>query len=136
MLAAAAAQHRRGPARSVEPAHLGSPVGVRVPVLAGLRRRARGEPDRRGDAVLTGGRGAAFLFVQRPLPISEKAAAHKAGKVDRMRKKYFDFYSDTPWGEASSYDLMISSSRYGIAGTAGVITKAVQAEMAEVAGNE
>ena len=74
--------------------------------------------------------------IARRCGISEKAAAHKAEKVDRMRKKYFDFYSDTPWGEASSYDLMISSSRYGIAGTAGVITKAVQAEMAEVAGNE
>lgn len=57
--------------------------------------------------------------------LSEKAAMCKAEKVDRMRKKYFDFYSDTPWGEPASYDLMISSSRYGIDGTADVIAKAV-----------
>lgn len=57
--------------------------------------------------------------------LSEKAAMRKAEKVDRMRKKYFDFYSDTPWGEPASYDLMISSSRYGIDGTADVIAKAV-----------
>lgn len=57
--------------------------------------------------------------------LSEKAARRKAEKVDRMRKRYFDFYSDTPWGEPASYDLMISSSRYGIDGTADVIAKAV-----------
>lgn len=57
--------------------------------------------------------------------LSEKAAMRKAEKVDRMRKRYFDFYSDTPWGEPASYDLMVSSSRYGIDGTADVIAKAV-----------
>ena len=58
--------------------------------------------------------------------IGFKEAMRKAEKVDRMRKKYFDFYADTPWGEMASYDLMISSSRYGIAGTAEVIAKAVR----------
>ncbi len=57
--------------------------------------------------------------------IGIKEAIRKAEKVDRMRKEYFDFYSDTPWGEHASYDLMISSSRYGIDGTADVIGKAV-----------
>lgn len=57
--------------------------------------------------------------------LSEKAAMRKAEKIDRMRKRYFDFYSDTPWGEPASYDLMVSSSRYGIDGTADVIAKAV-----------
>ena len=58
--------------------------------------------------------------------IDMKAAARKAEKIDRVRKKYFDFYSDTPWGEPSSYDLMISSSRYGIDGTADVLANAVK----------
>ena len=57
--------------------------------------------------------------------IGIKEAIRKVEKVDRMRKEYFDFYSDTPWGEHASYDLMISSSRYGIDGTADVIGKAV-----------
>ena len=74
--------------------------------------------------------------IARRCGISPKAAARKAVKVDRLRKKYFDFYSDTPWGEASSYDLMISSGRYGIAGTAEVIAKAVRAEMSRVNCNE
>ena len=64
-----------------------------------------------------------------------KEAIRKAEKVDRMRKKYFDFYSDTPWGEPASYDLMISSSKYGIDGTVDVIAKAVTDE-SEVKTNE
>ena len=56
--------------------------------------------------------------------ISEKAAARKVEKIDRMRKRYFDFHSDTEWGEPSSYDLMISSDRYGIDGSAELIAKA------------
>ncbi len=61
--------------------------------------------------------------------ISIKAAVRRAEKVDRMRKKYFDFYSDTPWGEPASYDLMVSSSFYGIDGTAKIIAQAVAAKM-------
>lgn len=57
--------------------------------------------------------------------LSVKDAIHKAEKVDRMRKKFFDFNADTPWGEPASYDLMISSSRYGMEGTADLIVKAV-----------
>ena len=57
--------------------------------------------------------------------LSVKDAIHKAEKVDRMRKKFFDFNADTSWGEPASYDLMISSSRYGMEGTADLIVKAV-----------
>ncbi len=60
--------------------------------------------------------------------IDTKTALRKAEKIDRMRKKYFDFYSDTPWGDPSSYDLMISSGRYGIDGTVDVILKALSDE--------
>ena len=55
--------------------------------------------------------------------ITVKEAARKAEKVDHMRKKYFDLYSDTAWGEPASYDLMISSGYYGIDGTADVIAR-------------
>ena len=50
-------------------------------------------------------------------------------KIDRMRRRYFDFYSDTPWGEPASYDQMLSSSCYGIDGTAEVILRAITKEM-------
>lgn len=61
--------------------------------------------------------------------IDAKAALRKMQKIDRMRRRYFDFYSDTPWGELASYDLMLSSSRYGIDGTAEVILRAITKEM-------
>ena len=61
--------------------------------------------------------------------LNERAAARKAQKVDRMRKDHFDFYSETKWGEPESYDLMVSSSCYGIDGTADVIAKAVTNRM-------
>ena len=48
-------------------------------------------------------------------------------KVDRMRKHHFDFYADTLWGEPESYDLMLSSSEYGIDGAANVIASAKEA---------
>ena len=59
--------------------------------------------------------------------LDEKRALHKVQKVDRMRKHHFDFYADTLWGEPESYDLMLSSSEYGIDGAASVIASAKEA---------
>ncbi len=61
--------------------------------------------------------------------LSVKEALRRAEKVDRMRKRYFDFYSDTPWGDPSSSDLMVSSGRYGIDGTVDLIADAVKERM-------
>ena len=60
--------------------------------------------------------------------ITEKAATRRMHKMDKMRRKFFDFYSDTPWGAPSSYDLMISSSRYGVDGAVEVICRALEVE--------
>lgn len=46
--------------------------------------------------------------------ISLKEAEIEMKKKDSLRKKYFDFYSSSKWGEKESYDIMISSSKYGI----------------------
>lgn len=43
----------------------------------------------------------------------EITAKKRIQKVDRMRKRYFDFYADTHWGESESYDMMLSSSQFG-----------------------
>ena len=56
--------------------------------------------------------------------IGQREALHRAQKIDRMRKKHFDFYADTLWGEPESYDLMLSSSSCGLAGAAGIIAQA------------
>lgn len=57
--------------------------------------------------------------------ITEKLARRRMHKIDKMRRKFFDFYSDTPWGLPESYDFMISSSRYGVDGVVTMIEKAI-----------
>lgn len=57
--------------------------------------------------------------------LGEKEAQRRIRKMDRMRKEYFDFYADTPWGEPESYDLMLSSSRYGIGGCVQLIRESL-----------
>lgn len=46
--------------------------------------------------------------------INEKNAIHRIKHINRMRKQFFEFYSETAWGHPESYDLMISSSRFDI----------------------
>lgn len=46
--------------------------------------------------------------------LDEKTALHRIKHIDRMRKQFFDFYSDTMWGHPGSYDLLLSTSRFGI----------------------
>ncbi|WP_288884891.1 AAA family ATPase [uncultured Eubacterium sp.] len=43
----------------------------------------------------------------------EKAKAF-IKKTDKKRSSYYNFYTEKKWGEASSYDLCVCSSRYGI----------------------
>lgn len=38
-------------------------------------------------------------------------AEQMAQRVNRLRANYYDFYTDKTWGQASSYDLCIDSSR-------------------------
>lgn len=57
--------------------------------------------------------------------LSEKEAMQRIKKINRMRRQYFDFYSETLWGQPESYDLMISSSKYGIDGCVETILKSV-----------
>lgn len=52
--------------------------------------------------------------VMRRNKINEKEAAHRIKHIDRMRKQFFEFYSDSVWGRRQSYDLMLSSDKFGI----------------------
>ena len=56
--------------------------------------------------------------------LNERTARERMEKINRMRRHYFDFYSLTRWGRPESYDLMLSSSEYGINGAAAVIAAA------------
>ena len=53
-------------------------------------------------------------------------AKKRIQKVDRMRKRYFDFYADTHWGESESYDMMLSSSLFGIDGCVELILQCLE----------
>lgn len=58
--------------------------------------------------------------------LGEKDAQRRLRKIDRLRKEYFDFYAGTAWGEPESYDLMLSSSRYGAGGCVQLILESLQ----------
>lgn len=48
--------------------------------------------------------------------LNRRDAEKRMKRIDRMRRQYFDFYSETQWGKPESYDIMLSSSSYGIDG--------------------
>ena len=58
--------------------------------------------------------------------INEKEAANRIRHINRMRKQFFDFYSDTAWGNPESYDMMLSSSKFGINGCAKIIADTIR----------
>lgn len=58
--------------------------------------------------------------------ISPKDAKAKMIKVDRMRRKYFDFYCETSWGAPESYDILLSSTKYGIDGCVDILTQCIE----------
>jgi cytidylate kinase len=45
--------------------------------------------------------------------LTEQRAAEKARKMDKLRRSYYDYYTDKSWGEASSYNLLIDTSVLG-----------------------
>lgn len=47
-------------------------------------------------------------------------------KKDRNRASYYNFYSDSKWGNASSYDLCINSSKLGIENTVKAILSYIE----------
>ena len=64
--------------------------------------------------------------------ISEKEAAGRIRRVDRMRRQFFDFYSETPWGQPESYDIMLSSSHFGIDGCVDILLNSIRQTEAAV----
>lgn len=58
--------------------------------------------------------------------ITEKEAIHRIKHINRMRKQFFDFYSDTTWGHSESYDMMLSSSKLGIDGCVKMIISCIK----------
>lgn len=57
--------------------------------------------------------------------IDDKEASERIRKIDKMRQRYFDAYSETGWGKTESYDLLFSSSRFGVEKCTDLIISAV-----------
>lgn len=53
--------------------------------------------------------------------VSESKAREIAEKGDKKRRAYHDYYANSGWGMAESYDLCINSSRLGVDGSVEVI---------------
>lgn len=47
-------------------------------------------------------------------------------KWTECARRYFDFYADTQWGEPESYDLMLSSSAYGVDGCVDLLAESMK----------
>lgn len=47
-------------------------------------------------------------------------------KADKKRASYYNYYTNKHWGEASSYDLCINSSKVGIEGAVKLILEAIE----------
>lgn len=55
--------------------------------------------------------------------LTERQARERMEKVNRMRRRYFNFYSMTEWGKPESYDAMLCTSTLGLEGCAEVIVQ-------------
>ena len=55
--------------------------------------------------------------------LSERQARERMEKVNRMRRRYFNFYSMTEWGKPESYDAMLCTSTLGLEGCAEMIVQ-------------
>lgn len=56
---------------------------------------------------------------------SEKEAAKEIKVIDKKRAKFHNFYCDSKWGDAASYDLAIDVSKFGIDETVELIADCV-----------
>lgn len=58
--------------------------------------------------------------------VNEAKAKEIAQKGDKKRKAYHDYYANSGWGEAETYDLCINSSRLGIEGSVEIIHRFIE----------
>lgn len=58
----------------------------------------------------------------------EGTAMSAMKKADRQRRNYYNYYTGKNWGNPESYDLMLNSSRLGIAGSVQLLAKLLRRE--------
>lgn len=63
--------------------------------------------------------------------VEREKAIEYIEKSDKRRRSYHDYYATNHWGDASSYDLCINSSRMGLEGTAEFILNFIKNHFAQ-----
>ena len=58
--------------------------------------------------------------------VNESKAREIAEKGDKKRRAYHDYYANSGWGAAETYDLCINSSRLGIEGSVEIIRRFIE----------
>lgn len=58
--------------------------------------------------------------------VDKKRAEGLMNKIDKRRASYHNYYSEAKWGRSASYDMSVSSSRFGIDGVVNMIAEAVK----------
>lgn len=87
------------------------------------------------------------VFITAPMPDRVRRISHredmaadkareKAKKIDKIRKEYYDYYTNKRWGRAASYDLCIDSSVLGDEGTARYICDFIRRALEENRGKK
>lgn len=89
------------------------------------------------DRVLENRRNLLSVFIYAPLEArieelkkryetDHEEALYLIKQADKIRKNYYNYYTGKKWGEKSSYDLMIDSSRFSADEVAEIIKSVVQ----------
>ena len=63
--------------------------------------------------------------------VEREKAIEYIEKSDKRRRSYHDYYATNHWGDASSYDLCINSSRMGLEGTTEFILNFIKNHFAQ-----
>lgn len=64
--------------------------------------------------------------IMRIYGLTEAKARERVARVDKSRSSYYNYYTNKKWGEVASYELSLSSSRLGLAGTVEAILRYVE----------
>lgn len=89
------------------------------------------------DKVLENSRNLLSVFIYAPLEArieelrkrydtDHEEALYLIKQADKIRKNYYNYYAGKKWGEKSSYDLMIDSSRFSADEVAEIIKTVVE----------
>lgn len=60
--------------------------------------------------------------------VDERNVENSISKIDKRRANYYNYYTDRKWGNASNYDIVINSSRFGVDGTVDILQKLITKE--------